>query len=83
MSLTTPTKPHDDDSLRFLEVPYALEDPVAEMTNFLMSYYGIAQQDAEEILSELTDITSLRSLATHCAARAVIHPTPPTISTGQ
>jgi hypothetical protein len=55
---------------------------VTEMANFLMSWYGIAQQDAEEILSELTDTRSLRSLATRCAARAVIHPTPPTILTG-
>lgn len=55
---------------------------MTEMTEFLMHFYRMAEEDAREVIADLRDTKSLASLAgCYCAARAVIAPTPPTTST--
>ena len=47
------------------------------MIEVLMSYYGLGEEDAKELLTELKDTKSLQSLAEYRVARAVMPHTAP------
>ena len=48
-----------------------------EMVTYLSNYYRMSEEEATEIVSELTDLTSLNRLADYRVARAVPASTPP------
>jgi hypothetical protein len=50
---------------------------VAELVNFLVSYYRMSEDTARELIAEGLDTTSLQSLAGCRVARAVPTSTPP------